>query len=193
MSALADFRVGLESLALDPDDRPFLCSGSPLECRAFVVGFNPATTVPGGFWQFWSDETGYDREAFMRAYLATRSLRGGRPRIEAISGALPKAACLETNILSLPTAKASDLAASRKTTAVFEYLFDKVRPQIVFLHSNGPIAYLERATGSAATSEPRRANWRGHEFMLVGRPGPLWRAKIDDAKALGTRMATLLS
>lgn len=193
MSSLGRFRLGLQALGLDPSERPFLCSGSPLECRVFIVGFNPATTVPGGFWQFWSDETGFDRSAFMKAYLATRQLRGGRPRIEAFSGGMPTGMCLETNIYSKPTPKAVGLRSSSKSSAAFEYLFDQVRPKVIFAHSNDPIAYFRRGTTVLAGAEPQVARWRDHEFILLGRPGPLWTMKNGDAQVLGRSVGLLAS
>jgi len=42
---LREFRVGLKTHLTDPHSRPFVCTGSPLECRAFIVGLNAATRL----------------------------------------------------------------------------------------------------------------------------------------------------
>jgi hypothetical protein len=66
-SALAAFRKGLLDRLSDNHARPFVCHGSPLECRVFVVGLNAATRLDQPFTAFWSDETGFDRDAFSRS------------------------------------------------------------------------------------------------------------------------------
>ncbi len=92
---VVNFRVGLEPFLADARTRPFVCSGSPLACRSFIVGFNAATTLKNAFATYWSDESGFDRAAFDADYGATRSRHGNRPVIEAISAHIGP--CLETN------------------------------------------------------------------------------------------------
>lgn len=190
MGKLIEFREQLQPLMGGDTSRPFVCDGNPLDCRFFVVGFNPATTVGRDFWQYWSDETGFDKYDFMYDYRRVRKLRGARPRIEAIVEQFPSNWCLETNICSVPTKRASDLASSDKRTAIFQFLFEAIRPEFVFVHSNEPIEFFRRATGCEDFQRaPQIAEWCGHKFTLFGRPGPIWRMAVDDARVLGCSLA----
>ena len=188
MDNLRSFRERLTALMQADDERPFLCNGDPLTTKAFIVGFNPATTVTGHFWDYWSDETGFDKKRFMEAYLAIRKLRGARPRIEAIVSELPPGSALETNICSRPTKRITELAKPDRRTAVFEFLFQTIKPSVVYVHSNRPISYMKAEAGVVASETPTIAKWFGHEFLLCGRRGPLYRAGYDDARAEGRKI-----
>lgn len=86
-TSLGSFRRSLQAIMPHPHVRPFVCVGSPLQCRAFVVGFYPATQIDAPFWHYWSDQSGFDKQQFMRDYLQKRGLtspRGVRARIERI-------------------------------------------------------------------------------------------------------------
>lgn len=193
MQELIEFRERLQPLISGDTSRPFVCDGNPLDCRFFVVGFNPATTVGRDFWQYWSDETGFDKHDFMRDYRRVRKLSGARPRIEAIVEQLPANWSLETNICSIPTKRASELAPGDRRTAIFQFLFEAIRPELVFAHSNDPIEFFRHATGCQDFQQtPQRAEWCGHRFTLFGRPGPIWRMAVDDARELGRGMARVL-
>ncbi|RWO81008.1 hypothetical protein [Mesorhizobium sp.] len=193
MQELSEFRERLQPLMGADTSRPFVCDGNPLDCRFFVVGFNPATTVGRDFWQYWSNEAGFDKYEFMRDYLRVKKLRGARPRIEAIVEQFPSNWCLETNICSVPTKQASDLASRDRRTAIFEFLFEAIRPELVFVHSNEPIEFFRRATGCEDFRlAPQSAEWCGHKFTLFGKPGPIWRMAVDDARAVGRGMARLV-
>ena len=86
MSDLREFKAGLNPyLEVDCCARPFVCTGSPLECRSFVVGLNVATRLRNPFSSYWSDDTGFDRKRFEDDHREERSRRGNRPRIEAIA------------------------------------------------------------------------------------------------------------
>jgi hypothetical protein len=140
------FRDRLAALMGDSaDGRPFVCDGDPYACRAFVIGINPASSVP--FWPFWDDEAGFDRARWHACYLARRAaepLRPGRVRRLPISptrrtlGWIAEAASpvriLETNLYVEPTPEAAALATSRRHTRVLEFLLEEIRPQAVLLH-----------------------------------------------------------
>lgn len=190
MNRLAHIRQNLEPLITNKKMRPFVCEGSPLFCRVFVVGFNPATTVGDDFWRYWSDDCGFDRFHFIEDYKAVRKLRGARPRIEAIVEQMPSSWCLETNICSTPTPRAADLAHNDRRTEIFRYLFEAIKPDLVFLHSNKPIEFFQRETGCGELGlEPTTVDWLGHCFDIIARPGPLWRMGLGDARVLGRRIA----
>ena len=63
---LASFRKNLSAI-LPEKGRPFVCQGSPYNCKIFIVGINPATTMEG-FWGYWSDCAGYDKDSFFEGY-----------------------------------------------------------------------------------------------------------------------------
>lgn len=76
MTALDDFEKGLISLIGKPTDlRPFVCDGSPLDCKVFSVGFNPATKMSADFWHFWRSGYGFDKSVWLKAYEKDRQDR----------------------------------------------------------------------------------------------------------------------
>lgn len=175
----------------DEFDRPFVCDGSPLNCTSFIVGFNAATRLPRPFSAYWSEKEGFLLERFKLDYLDTRPFRGNRPRIEAISAQLQP--CLETNLYAKPTKKAAQLAAANKKESLVDFLFERIRPAVVYVHSNEPIRYFERATGASGfTEQPKAVTWQGHRFVLFGTPGPLFRMSIEGSKRVGTRLQEAL-
>ena len=61
MLDLSSFEQRLAALIGKPTDlRPFVCDGSPLDCRVFIVGFNPASALDEDFWKFWDPSIGFD-------------------------------------------------------------------------------------------------------------------------------------
>ncbi len=186
---LKEFRERLQTLETIENARPFLCDGSPLTAQVFIVGFNPATSLKHSFWSYWSDDHGFDRSQFMKDYLFWRRMKGARPRIQAIVDQFPNGTCLETNICSMPTARAAQLTKEDRRTAAFEFLLESVKPEIVFLHSNEPIRFLHHRTGvEAMTVEPQQAVWKGQAMLLSGKPGPLWRLSLDKARRIGIHL-----
>ena len=174
----------------DPYARPFVCSGSPLACRVFVVGLNAATRLNQPFWEFWSDATGFDRDAFMKRYDELRPKSGARPRIERIVNEMPRGVCLETNLFCIPTKKAADLRREHRKPDVFEYLFDAIKPAVVYVHSNAPIEFFRARTGCGDfNTAVRSVVWKEHQFRLFGTPGPIWRMSLENAQAIGRILA----
>ena len=187
MISLAEFRSGLDSYLTGPNARPFVCDGSPLLCRSFIVGLNAATQLQKPFSTFWSNDTGFNRSAFEQDYDQARSRKGNRRVIEAISSRL--GACLETNLYSVPTKKARQLTAKDRDRPIIEYLFRAIKPKLVVAHSNEPVRFFkENAACEEFTRNVQRACWQGHEFLIFGRPGPLYTMSTEDAQALGERL-----
>ena len=58
-ATLQQFRADLERYLLNPRARPFVCDGSPLQCRSFIVGLNAATELTQPFDAYWSNVTGF--------------------------------------------------------------------------------------------------------------------------------------
>ncbi|MCP3053874.1 hypothetical protein [Aurantimonas marianensis] len=190
MKDLRGFRERLEPLLSEKNSRPFVCKGSPLACRSFVVGLNAATELPHDFFSYWSDEDGFLYKEFSEDYDKTRKRGGNRPRIERISAGL--GSCLETNLYAMPTRKAALLKAKDRKAPLIEFLFDEIHPALIFVHSGEPIKFFERMTGLRAGPDPARAKWLDHEFILVGRSGPLYTLGLTDADQLGDRLSSLI-
>jgi hypothetical protein len=163
MSSLKSFEEGLEALIGRPTNlRPFVCVGSPLECEVFIVGFNPATSMSVGFWEFWRTGHGFDKAAWLEVYVKdrqTRPLKPGKTRRNPISNTrrvlnwiLESAApvnCLETNIYSAATEKAADLAVQQQNTAPLDFLLANIRPRIIVAHGDDAVEHIQSMTPSA--------------------------------------------
>ncbi|MGB4913629.1 MAG: hypothetical protein WBO95_16175, partial [Candidatus Dechloromonas phosphoritropha] len=142
--------------------RPFVCDGSPRECQAFSVGFNPATTLSADFWEFWRTDYGFDKAAWLEAYKKDRQDRPLRPKqkrrnlisttrrvLDWMSEAASPIRCLETNIYSAPTEQAADLAFHCRVTTPFDFLLAALRPNIIVAHGDDAVAYLQQMKLSA--------------------------------------------
>ena len=130
----------------------------------------------------------------MQDYLQKRALQGVRPRIERIVAQLRPGTCLETNICSKPTRTARELSQADARTDIFRFLLRTIRPKVVFVHSNDPIDYLERLVGCTgiADGEFKRVEWESHEFLLMGRKGPLFRLGFAEAEEIGRRIRQVI-
>ena len=155
--SLRPFREGLEaSIRTDRAVRPFVCDGSPLHCRAFIVGINAASDV--SFWRFWDDETGFDKKRWYDLYRAQRAgvdkkpVSPTRQRIGRIVCAAAPGPILETNLYSVATAKAGDLKENDKRTDAIEFLLREVSPRILLLHGKAVKEHFERLCGHTLTS-----------------------------------------
>jgi hypothetical protein len=109
-----------------------------LECRAFIVGFNPASASDEDFWKFWDPAIGFDKAAWFQNYVRERKerpLKSGKTRRNSISNTrrvidwivseASPVKFLETNIYSAPSEEAKDLAAHRRFTAPFDFLLSE--------------------------------------------------------------------
>ena len=191
MMTLSEFRNGLEPFLTDPCARPFVCTGSPLKCRSFIIGTNAATRLDHPFSSYWSDENGFDRDKFDADYLQIRSRRGTRSVIEAIAAEIGP--CLETNLYSTPTPSGVKLSAKDRENPVITYLFDAIKPELVFVHGNEPIRFFKEVTGATITEEVKDVTWQGHEFAISSRSGPLYTLGPRKGSLLGSELARYLS
>lgn len=192
MISLAQFHSEIAELMESPHERPFVCSGSPLDCSVFLVGFNPATRLESSFWSFWNDSHGFDRTKFINEYERARTVKGARKRLNAMVQRFQLGSVLETNICSEPTKRASDLKREDRRTAVFNYLLRTIRPQLVFLHSNEPIKYFRGVLDSPSTPLPSHAvvdaSLFGAPVKVCASEGPIWRRRVADMEALADEM-----
>ena len=188
---LKEFRERLQLLMRSEFARPFTCDGSPLECRIFVVGLNSATRLENSFFtRYWCDSQGFDRSAFESDYQDVRTKRGVRPRIEAfVRGAHPLP-CLETNIYSVPTKKASHLRPYDKDPSIIEFLLKEITPAGILIHSNEPIRYFQELVGPFPIDSdgPAQVELYGHLTHIWGLSGPLFRRKSAYMEQVGAKM-----
>lgn len=145
---LDEFEHGLlETIEWSGDVRPFVCEGSPLDCAAFIVGFNPATEMKAGFWDFWLAGYGFDKAAWFEEYKRERAERPPKPGkksrpavspsrrvIDQIVSAAAPVKILETNIFARPTSAKIDLALEHRDAAPFRFLIDVIKPSVVVAH-----------------------------------------------------------
>lgn len=157
--------------------RPFICSGSPLACRVFIVGLNPASPMKGTFWDFWRPGVGYDKGAWMDAYLAKRAerpLKPGRTRrpkispsravIECLVEEIGPAACLETNIYATETEEFRDLAVELRNTKPFDFLLATVKPEVILVHGKDAVAHMQnKASAATVLAVPHFSRGWSHE------------------------------
>lgn len=146
--------------------RPFVCDGSPLDCQAFIVGFNPASASLADFWTFWEPGIGFDKEKLFANYILerqSRPLKPGKTRRNRISNtrrvldavlasALP-VRCLETNIYSVPSEAAIDLAPHQRSTAPIDYLLSTIKPRVIVAHGDDAIAHIRKFSPECAVIE----------------------------------------
>ncbi len=134
---LREFRLDLSKLLPSPSSWLFLCRGSPLTCRVFIVGSSPAREIEKPFWSFWSDSRGFKKAEFIREL---EKLDGGltrtRKRVEIIANAVGQQVTLDTNIYSKTARTEAELRKEDKNTDVIEYLLRTIRPKVVLAHGD---------------------------------------------------------
>ncbi|MEI6949887.1 hypothetical protein V9K67_22060 [Paraflavisolibacter sp. H34] len=136
---------------LQAGDRPFICSGSPLACKIFIVGCNPATGGAG--FQEHFGESGFDYGAWWKDYLDARQKSGKRTKasptrrnIRIISEVLQSTglSALETNVYATPSTRKSLLSPKDQDTAVFDFLLQSIGPTLLFIHGKDACRAIEQ-------------------------------------------------
>ena len=157
MAEIESFEIELRCIiGKSTDLRPFVCDGSPLECEAFIVGFNPANTMSADFWQFWHSGHGFDKAAWFEAYIKDRQrrpLKAGKTRRKAMSNTrrviewiveeAKPVRCLKTNIYAAPTKQQVDLVPEQRTTTAFDYLLKKIQPRLIVCHGKEAARHIQ--------------------------------------------------
>ncbi|MEW6070911.1 MAG: uracil-DNA glycosylase family protein [Candidatus Thermoplasmatota archaeon] len=151
---LKEFRAEIEKLMENDYIRPFICEGSPLDCKIFLVGINPAARMGKSFWTFWSDSTGMKREAWLNDYLEQRKkeakkqqLGVTRRNINLIFNKINSIVkCLETNIYTTVTDNVKQLKKNKQAldTSIFEFLLKTIQPSVIYIHGDDVIKYFEK-------------------------------------------------
>ena len=156
MTKHAEFRRKLSAI-LPENCRPFVCQGSPYDCKIFVVGLNPATVMENGFWRYWSDCSGFDKVSWFEAYRNERKSRPPRPgkrrrlsvgttrrNLNKLADLVGAYVILETNIYSVPTEHYTDLQVEEKVTEVFHFLLTEIKPTLIITHGKDSADYFSR-------------------------------------------------
>jgi hypothetical protein len=193
---LAQFERKLRQLVPETGMRPFVCEGSPLCCKVFIVGVNPAT--PGEFWKYWSTQGGFDKESWFSDYTQIRRAQGKRA-VTPTRGIIERVVtntgvpCLETNIYSVPTVRISDLPKASRSTDVFEFVLRSIRPKVVVLHGKSASLELFRIFGQNPAENEFHMNFRfGKVFVLCNKHFSRgW--SFERADELGHRIRKLLN
>lgn len=140
--------------------RPFVCDGNPLLCQVFIVGINAATEMNDDFWQFWSNENGFNKDLWIDAYIRERMLKplapnktrrnklsNTRQRIEWITEALQPIKVLETNLFVKATPTAPELKVEDRHTRTFEFLVSTIKPKVIYAHGKEVAEQLQSIYG----------------------------------------------
>lgn len=131
--------------------RPFICSGSPLDCKIMMVGYNPAREVNLEVFdsEIWHDQTGFDRERFAEHYdIASYNddLQWNRNHIfqQNLIDEISNHPVIETYLYSVITPKKTLLTEQYKQTHVFDWLYRMIKPVLVITQNIDVIKYFEK-------------------------------------------------
>jgi hypothetical protein len=193
VTELDEFERGLRAHIGSPAFvRPFVCEGSPLECRAFIVGSNPATALELDYWSFWERGYGFHRSIWAEASRAQRRAAGKAeitPTRRMLGRIMQEAApvrCLDTNVFSTPTPAERDLAPDLRRTDVFDFVLDAARPAALLAHGKEAADHLRRRLGAELPTEhfaPVPTPWGSMRVMAVRHLARGW--SYAQAEALG--------
>lgn len=184
---LDTFEVDLKAVVGYPTAlRPFICDGSPLDCRIFFVGLNPATPMKAGFWDFWIPGVGFDRATWFETYKEERVARRPRPgksRVLAVSrtrrlvnhmrDGLGGIKVLETNIYSTAAPTYRELGREQRDTTAFDFLLDRIKPKLLVAFGNDVHRHLSERNLDAQIIElphfaDRKAGWSNSNAYRLG-------------------------
>ena len=201
---LREFRSQLEKIERrlpSPISWPFLCRGSPLKCRIFIVGFEPARKVEKRFWSFWTDSRGFKKAEFIREL---DKLDGGltltRERIEIIieiiANAVGERVTLNTNIYSK-----KELPKKDRKTDVIEYLLKTIRPKVVLAHGVPAKKFFRRHCRDFVEDSvtPQKITWDAWQWQFrllcsphLGFRGWKHQEADEEAERIGQALADAL-
>lgn len=138
----------------DRQIRPFVCTGSPLDCEIMMVGFNPSRDMGLATFdeRIWSDKTGFDREQFVEYYdyvgyqQGESKWRRNHMFQQNLIDELPDYPVLETYLYSAINSRKSALSNEYRTTAIFDWLVKVIKPKLIVTQNSDVIKYFERVT-----------------------------------------------
>jgi len=173
-----------------PYVRPFICDGDVTECNVFIVGTNPRENMP--FRPFW-DGRHFDKRDWERHYLWKRYAGGlwpcpagtryptrvsrVRKKLDVFCRAAAPCRVLEVNIYPIATRTEAELESHSeyKETAIFDLLWEALRPRFVLLHGRAVRTHREpfikvpvrTNMGAAGVSLKEYAVWTGSPTTAV--------------------------
>ena len=193
---LSEFRSQLQKIEKRLPGRtswPFLCHGSPLTCRIFIVGVNPARQVEEPFWSFWTDSRGFRKAEFVRELEElTDGLTRTRKYIEIVAAAAGPRDTLETNIYPYAKPRARDLTAEEKRTDIFKYLLDTINPRIVLAHGGEAKKFFSERGITLLEDRLRQYNLDGLRIKLLPRKHLSYHISHEEARKIGRKLARAL-
>ena len=193
---LREFRSQLEKIERrlpSPISWPFLCRGSPLKCRIFIVGTNPGAKVEKPFWSFWTDSRGFKRAEFIRELTQLDGgLKQTRKTVENLVDAAGQKVTLDTNVYSFWSPRAKYLTAEEKKTDVFEYLLHSIRPRIVLAHGDEAKQFFRKRGITLMGDRVRPINLDGLKIELLSRRHLSYQTSFAEARKIGRALAKAL-
>ncbi len=172
---------------------PFLCDGSPLKCRIFIVGTNPGAKVEKPFWSFWTDSRGFKRAEFIRELTQLDGgLKQTRKTVENLVDAAGQKVTLDTNVYSCWSPRAKYLTAEEKKTDVFEYLLHSIRPRIVLAHGDEAKQFFRKRGITLMEDRLRPINLDGLKIELLSRRHLSYQTSYAEARKIGRALAKAL-
>lgn len=148
--------------------RPFVCDGSPLGTRVFLVGINPASEMKADFWDFWVSGEGFDKARWFKDYKRDRAERPLKPGktsrpavspsrriIERVIEGLGSLRCLETNVYAQPSSSAATLDKAHRDASLFQWLVETVGPELLVVHGASAAAEVKRLNLGIPTKSVR--------------------------------------
>ena len=133
------FRKKLNEI-LPKDGRPFVCDGSPCDKKVFVVGHKPANEMENGFWPYWDDCKGFDKDRWFEDYKETcNKVSPTRHKLNKLTELAVPVKVLETNVYP----KASE----ERDTRVLDFLVQEIEPELVITHGKHAFKHFKRKRG----------------------------------------------
>ncbi|MDD2903918.1 MAG: hypothetical protein PHU44_15940 [Syntrophales bacterium] len=142
MLTLEDIDKQIRKLPEYHEARPFLCEGSPIDCKIFFIGLNPSTPI--SFWPYWSLEYGCNKKEWLSQTNLhySYSLPPTRKRIERLFDILSAYRCLETNIYYMRSSELKSLPKEKRDPQFCYYLIENIAPKLIFVHGDEAIKRL---------------------------------------------------
>lgn len=200
---LQQLRSTLEQhLDKDTPARPFICTGSPLDCDIMMVGYNPSRDVGLASFdaEIWDDEKGFDRERFVefydRAGHEQKSIAWNRNHLfqQNFIDEMAGYRIVETYLYSTITAKKSLLTDQQKSTQVFDALVASVKPKIIMTQNIDVAKYFERATDTLLRRNDFNAvTYQGHHCIILPISHLSKKWNFNELARLRDEIETLLS
>jgi uracil-DNA glycosylase len=193
---LREFRSQLQKIEKRLPRRiswPFLCHESPLICRIFIVGANPARQVEKPFWSFWNDSRGFRKAEFIRKLEELPDgLTRTRKYIEIVADAAGPRDTLETNIYPYAKPRARDLTAEEKRTDVFEFLLHTIKPRVVLAHGDEAKKFFSERGITLMEDRLKTINLDGLRIKLLPRKHLSYQTSYKEARKIGRALARAL-